>query len=163
MRRLLNSKKRKPKGQDLVRHIQVLEFLRFQRYRLQKAFWSWTRKDATSIVAVTGGNGERVRNRIIQHEKSWIQNRHIPVSYQGKSPMLHRLIDNEGTKLALREYLPSAGERITGQSVAYAISSYWQTGVLPFEEQPELKNPPLPYAPETEAQLAQLAQQRQEV
>jgi len=77
--------------------------------------------------------------------------------------MLHWLIDDEGTKLALREYLASAGERITGQSVAYAISSYWQTGVLPFEEQPELKNPPLPYAPETEAQLAQLAQQMQEV
>jgi len=58
MRRLLNSKKRKPKGQDLVRHIQVLEFLRFQRYGLQKAFWSRTRKEAASIVAATGGNGE---------------------------------------------------------------------------------------------------------
>ena len=27
--------------------------------------------------------------------------------------MLHRLIDDKGTKLALREYLASAGERIT--------------------------------------------------
>ena len=77
--------------------------------------------------------------------------------------MLHRLIDDEGTKLALREYLAGAGERITGQSVAYAISSYWQTGILPFEEQPELKNPPLRYTPETEAQLTQLAQDRQDV
>jgi len=77
--------------------------------------------------------------------------------------MLHRLIDDEGTKLAFRKYLTSAGKRIMSQSVAYAISSYWQTRVLPFEEQPELKNPPLSYAPETEAQLAQLALQRQEV
>jgi hypothetical protein len=163
MRRLLNSKRRKPKGQDLVRHIQVLEFLRFQRYGLQKSFWKRTRKESASIVAATGGHGERVRNRIIQHEKDWIKNRHIPLSYQGKSPMLHRLIDDEGTKLALREYLASAGERITGQSVAYAISSYWQTGILPFEEQSELRDPPSRYAPDTEDKLAQLAQERQEV
>jgi len=126
---------------------------------LQKAFWSRTCKDVASIVVATGGNGEQVPNRIIQHEKSWIQNHLIPVSYQEKSPMLHRLINHEGTKLAFRKYLASAGERITSQSVAYAISLYWQTRVLPFEEQPELKNPPLPYAPETEAQLAQLVLQ----
>ena len=77
--------------------------------------------------------------------------------------MLHHLIDDEGTRLALREYLAGAGERVTGQSVAYAISTYWQTGVLPFEEQPELKNPPLPYTPEINAQLAQLAEERAEI
>jgi len=76
--------------------------------------------------------------------------------------MLHRLID-EGTKLALREYLARAGKAITGQSVAYAISAYWQRGILPFEEQPELKNPPQPYSPETTQQLAQLAETRNEL
>jgi len=77
--------------------------------------------------------------------------------------MLHRLIDNEGTGLALREYLADACERVTGRSVEYAISTHWQTGILPFEEQPELKNPLLPYTPETNAQVAQLADERTEI
>ena len=77
--------------------------------------------------------------------------------------MLHWLIDDEEMKLALREYLAPAGERITGQSVAYAISSYWQTGILSFEKQLELKDPLAWYAPETKAKLAELAQERQNV
>ena len=77
--------------------------------------------------------------------------------------MLHQLIDDESTKLALREYLARADKAITGQSVAYAISQYWQTGILPFEEKPELKNPPQPYSSETNTQLAALAESRREV
>ena len=73
------------------------------------------------------------------------------------------MIDDEGTKLALREYLAGAGEAITGQSVAYAISEYWQTGILPFEEKPELKNPPQPYSAETNTQLAALAESRRDI
>jgi len=53
------------------------------------------------MVAATGGRGERVRNRIMDNEIDWIKNRLIPSSQRGKSPMLHRLIDDEGTKLAL--------------------------------------------------------------
>lgn len=77
--------------------------------------------------------------------------------------MLHHLIDDEGTKLALREYLAGAGQKLNGPSVAFAISTYWQTWILPFKEQAELKNPPLPYSAETKAQLAQLADKRKEV
>ena len=163
MRKQLKSKRRKPKGQDLDNHLQVLEFLRLQRYGLQKPFWKRTRKAAAAMVAATGGRGERVRNRIMDNEKDWIKNRLIPLSQRGKSPMLHRLIDDEGTKLALREYIAGAGERITGQSLAYVISSYWQTGILPFEEQSELKDPPLPYTQEIEVQLAQLAEERNNI
>jgi len=109
------------------------------------------------------GRGNRVRDRIIQHEKSWIKNRIVHSTRPGKSPMLHPLIDDERTKLALREYLAGAGEKLNGQSVAFAISTYWQTWILPFKEQAELKNPPLPYTAETKAQLAQLADKREEV
>jgi len=77
--------------------------------------------------------------------------------------IFHQLIDAKGTKLALREYLARAGEVIRGQSVAYAISEYWQTGILPFEEKPELKNPPQPYSSETNTQLAALGESRREV
>jgi len=77
--------------------------------------------------------------------------------------MLHRLRDDEGTKLALRESLVGVGDAITGQSVAYAISAYWETGILHFEEQLELKNPPQPYSPETAQQLAKLAETRNEL
>ena len=160
MRRLL---RRAPKGQDLEHHLQVLEFLRFQRHGLHKTFWKRTRKAAVSLIAAANGRGSRVSKRIIQNEKSWIQSRHIPPTHQGKSPILHRLIDDEGTKLALREYLAGAGEAITGQSVAYAISEYWQTGILPFEEKPELKNPPQPYSAETNTQLAALAESRRDI
>ena len=163
MRRLLQSKRRAPKGQDLQHHLQVLEFLRFQRHGLQKPFWKRTRKAAVSLIAAANGHGNRVRKRIINNEKSWIKGRHISSTHQGKSPMLHRLIDDEGTKLALREYLAGAGEAITGQSVAYAISQYWQTGILPFEEKPELKNPSQSYSSETNTQLAALAESRREV
>jgi len=163
MRKLLQSKRRAPKGQDLKHHLQVLEFLRFQRYGLQKTFWKRTRKDAASFIAAANRHGNRVRNQLIQNERSWIKSRHIPSTHQGKSAMLHQLIDDEGTKLALREYLAGAGEAITGQSVAYAISSYWQTGILPFEEKSEVKNPPQPYSSETKAELAILAEDRQEV
>jgi len=48
--------------------------------------------------------------------------------------MLYHLINDEGTKLALLEYVVSTGKRITDQSLAYAISSYWQTGILPYNE-----------------------------
>src|SRR5437868_9695720 len=87
MRKLLNSKRRKPMGQDLVYHLQVLEFLQFQRlgHGLRKLFWKRTRMDAAAIVAATGGSGERGRNRIIKNEKSWVKSRTIPLSNQGKS------------------------------------------------------------------------------
>ncbi|KAG0634031.1 hypothetical protein HOY80DRAFT_895590 [Tuber brumale] len=77
--------------------------------------------------------------------------------------MLHCLIDDEGTRLALREYLAGAGKRVTGQSIEYAILAYWQTGILPFKEQPELKDPPQCYTTETEAQLAHLAAERDDL
>jgi len=79
------------------------------------------------MVAATGERGERVRNRNMDNEKDWIKNRLIPSSQRGKSRMLHRLIDDVGTRLALQEYIAGAGEWIMGQSRAYAISSYWET------------------------------------
>ena len=75
MRKRLKSKRRKPTGQDLDIHLQVLEFLRLQQYGLQKPFWKRTRKAAAAMVAATGGRGERVRNRIMDNEKDWIKNR----------------------------------------------------------------------------------------
>jgi len=123
MRKRLKSKRRKPTGQDLDIHLQVREVLRLQRYGLQKPFWKRTRKAAAAMVAATGGRREPVRNRIIDNEKDWIKIRLIPSSQRGKSPMLHWLIDDEATKLALQENIAGAGERITGQSLAYMISS----------------------------------------
>jgi len=163
MGRLLQSKWRAPKGQDLEHHLQVQEFLQFQQYGLHKTFWKRTRTVAASLISAANGRGNRVRNQIIQNKKSWIKSQHIPSTHQGKSPMLYRLINDKGTKLALGEYLAGAGEAITGQSVAYAISEYWQTGILLFEEKLELKNPPEPYSSETNAQFAALAETREEV
>lgn len=60
MRKLLSSKRKKPQGQDLARHLQVLEFLQLQRYGLQKPFWQRTRKQGAAMVAATSGQGERV-------------------------------------------------------------------------------------------------------
>lgn len=59
--------------------------------------------------------------------------------------------------------MAGAREAITRKTIAYAISRYWQTGILPFKEKLELKNPPLPYSSETNAQLAALAESRREV
>jgi len=111
------------------------------------------------MIAATRRRGQRVRNQILDPEKSWIKGRKLPVSQQGKSPMLYCLINDEGTRLALREYLAGAGERVTGQHLAFAISTYWQSGTLHVEEQPELKDPPKPYTAETQAELVQLAEQ----
>ena len=112
------------------------------------------------MIAATRGKGQRVRNHILDHEKSWIQGWKLPVSQQGRSPMLYRLINDEGTRPALPEYLAGADERVTGQHFAFAISTYWQSGTLPFEKQPELKDSPKPYTAEPQAELAQLAEQR---
>jgi len=115
------------------------------------------------MIAATRGQGQCVRNRILDHQKSWIKGWKLPVSQQGKSPMLYRLINDEGTRLVLCEYLAGAGERVTGQHLAFAISTYWQSGTFPFEEQPELKDPPKPSTAETQAELAQLAEQRSQI
>ena len=111
------------------------------------------------MIVVTRGKGQDVRNRILDHEKSWIKGRKLPVSQQGKSPILYRLIIEKCTRLALREDLAGARERVTGQHLAFAISPYWQSGTLPFEKQPEWKDPPKSDPAVIPAELAQLAEQ----
>lgn len=62
MQRLLRSKRPQPKGQDLVHHLQVQEFLHFQKDGMQRPFWKKTRKESASFIAATAGHGNRVRN-----------------------------------------------------------------------------------------------------
>lgn len=131
LKRVLKSKKSPLCGQKHVRALQVLEFLRFQKLGLTKATWNLPRMEIAKNIAATSGQSRKTALRIIHNEREWIQTRTMSSGQQGKSRHLVSLLNDEGTQLAVREYLAGAGETVTAHSLAVAISKFWQTGQFP--------------------------------
>lgn len=125
MQRYLKSKRCRLRGKDLQRHLQVLEFMRFQRHGLQKTIWSKSRMELAYLVAAGAESGRRVALRIIHDERKWIQKRQIDSREQRKQAMLLSQLTDEGTLLAIREFIANAGDTVSSHSMAVAITKYW--------------------------------------
>jgi hypothetical protein len=107
MDKLLRSR-RSPAGQDKIWHLQVLYFMNWQVTSLQRGL-GLSRKACAMNVAIGYQKGQHVQERILKHEKRWIQTRTIPISQQGKNAKMFCMLEDEGTMLVVQEYIASAG------------------------------------------------------
>ena len=106
IRRVLKHKKRMPKsGQDIERYFQVLQCMNWQL-----KYPDLPRKRAALNTATRWGRGKHAAENIIHLEKSWIKTRSIALSQRGKHAKSQRMLNDEGTLIAVREYLDGAGE-----------------------------------------------------
>lgn len=103
--RALKLKRRRPHGQGLDRYLQVLQFMNWQL-----KYPEITRKEAAINVAIGFGRGYHVARRILRQEKEWIKSRMIIEGVQGKHAKVVSMLKDEGTGLAVRQYLEEAGE-----------------------------------------------------
>jgi len=69
-----------------------------------------TRKALALLVANSGGWGIAVRNRILQQEVAYIRSGKLPSPKQGRHVKAASWISDEGTMLAIREYISLAGK-----------------------------------------------------
>ena len=69
-----------------------------------------TRKELALLVANSGGWGIAVRNRIVQQEVVYIRSNKLPSPKQGRPIKAASGISDEGTMLAIREYISLAGQ-----------------------------------------------------
>ena len=106
--------------------------MRLQRLGLTKPFWKLPRMEIAAMIAATAENGHRVALRIIHLERQWIQSRRVIPHKQGRFPSIKSMLEDESTLVAIREYLSGAGESLSTQNLANAITSYWRSGKLDF-------------------------------
>lgn len=117
MENLLASRRR-PAGQDHKWHSQVLYFMNWQIMSIQRKLhpvkfikhWHMPlRKTCAMNVAVSYRGGKDVQERIMKHEKLWIQKRRIPASTQGKNAKMMCMLEDEGTMMVVQKCIAGAG------------------------------------------------------
>lgn len=108
-----------PTGQDYVWHQQVLFFMNWQitmiknnliDIKKREGIYGYTRRSCAMNVAIGYQKGKEVQERIMKHERGWIQNRKIPLSRQGKHAKIVSMLEDEGTIMAVHECIASAGQ-----------------------------------------------------
>ena len=92
-------------GQDIERYFQVLQFMNWQL-----KCPDLPRMTAALNTATGWGRGRHAALTIIRLEKSWIKTRSIALSQRGKHAKSQSMLNDEGTLIAVREYLEGAGE-----------------------------------------------------
>ena len=113
----------------------MLQFLRFQKLALTKTIWNKPRIELAKLVVAGAEKGRKAALRVIRDERKWIQGRAMSFrKSQAKLSILSRLED-EGTQLAIREFITRTGDAVSSQLLALAITQYWLDGTLP---QPEV-------------------------
>lgn len=68
-----------------------------------------SRKTSALRVAACFQQGKWVQERILRHEKLWIQHHKIPVSNQGKNTKMMVMLEDEGTMNIVQECIAGAG------------------------------------------------------
>lgn len=106
IRRVLYRKKRSSTStHDLDRYFQVFQFMNWQLKHPDLP-----RKKAALNTATGWGRGKHTAENIIRWEKSWIKTRTIVTSMRGKHAKSQSMLNDEGTLIAVREYIDGAGE-----------------------------------------------------
>ena len=68
-----------------------------------------------------------VAERIRLHECQWVKYRTIPESGQGKNARIACMLEDQGTCMAMDEYISSVGKYANSDGLAQAVTGYWQT------------------------------------
>lgn len=68
-----------------------------------------SRKQCALNVAICFRKSQWGQERILRQEKSWIQNRKITVSQQGKNAKMRCMLEDEGTMIVVQECIAGAG------------------------------------------------------
>jgi len=110
---------------------------------LTKPIWRKPRMQVAELVAASVAKGRRVALRILRDERKWIQSRAIRRQVVRERASIISRLDDEGTQLAIREFIAGTGDGVTSHRLAQAITTYWATGNLPLEET-ECVSAPLP-------------------
>jgi hypothetical protein len=136
MKKLLKSKTRAPRGQDLTRHQQVLQFMNVQLKNSRES----PRMVLAEIVANMHCKGRDVAERIIKTEKEWIKNRVVPSGQQGRSAKVPSMMEDAGTRAMVEEYVEAGGGAggITAVGLKEKVERYWQG--LSVKEREENRN-----------------------
>lgn len=69
-----------------------------------------SRKELALLVAKAGGWGNWVMRRILKQEVEYVRSGKLPTPKQGKHVKVASWLTDEGTMLAMREYMSQAGE-----------------------------------------------------
>ena len=69
-----------------------------------------SRKDMALLVAKSGGWGLWVMKRILMQEVAYIRHGRLPSSKQGKHTKVTSWLTDDGTMVAMQEYMSQAGE-----------------------------------------------------
>lgn len=117
----LETERPTPGTQDEKWHQQVLGFLELQRMNSDTS-----RKELAEIEANRAGKAKACSERIIKHERLWIMERTIPPSKQGRHAKVDSLLDDEGTRRAMKEYVERNPESANAEGLAHAVLEYWK-------------------------------------
>jgi len=71
-----------------------------------------TRKQLAMLVARCGGWGVWVMKRMLKQEVNYVRCGKLPAPKQGRHAKVTSWLSDEGTMLAMREYMSVAGERM---------------------------------------------------
>lgn len=105
LKELLRKKNHGLQGQTLRRHELVLQLMHSTRSRTELE----TRKDMAFNIARGYGRGRYLSTMILKWERSWISHRKIEDDKRGRKNALRSWLNDEGTILAVREYIAQAG------------------------------------------------------
>jgi hypothetical protein len=97
----LESKKHALQGQNLMRHMAVLTFLRVQHGKQLGE----TRVHMAHIVARCFGKGIHFARLVVTWEREWIENREIPEGRRGCYSKTQSWFNDEGIQNAVRKWL----------------------------------------------------------
>jgi len=70
------------------------------------------RKSAVQNTATGWGRGKCTAENIIRWEKSWIKTRTVIPCMRGKHAKSQSMLNDEGTMMAVRDYIDRTGERM---------------------------------------------------
>jgi hypothetical protein len=70
----------------------------------------YTRKECAMNVAICYQKGRKVQERILRLERGWVRHRKMPISGQGKNSKMLCMLEDEGTMIAVQEFLATAGQ-----------------------------------------------------
>ena len=120
LKKKIESKSSGLSGQDLTRHRIVLQFLNLHQCQKEHE----TRNSIATLLARTHGKGRYFAEKILLWEQEWMTTRVIPAGLQGKHSKRVSLLEHEGIRATVDEYLASAGEYITAYNLAEAVRKY---------------------------------------
>jgi hypothetical protein len=93
--------------QDLVYYQQVLHFMKWQLRRPELP-----RMQAATMAVIGFGRGRYTAERVLHQERNWVTRQTIAHANRGRHAKAVCMLKDEGTALAVREYLLSADESL---------------------------------------------------